>query len=133
MAEFHQNELNKFCRVCGKLMFMLVSHTLKSLLKNWGLLCKDDPKIHSTSLCHNCYCTLMKIKNAIKDGRQYTSSPKVFTWKVHSTNCPICDHFQNAYSGGRRKKQKHPGHPASISTRAANNHIHSIAPSSFFP
>ena len=97
------------------------------------LLCKDDPNIHPTSLCHNCYCTRMKKKNAIEDGRQYTPSPKVFTWKAHSTNCPICDHFQNAYSEGRRKKQKRPGRPASISTRAANNHIHSIAPSSFFP
>ena len=69
------------------------------------LLCKDDPKIHPPSLCHSCYCTLTKAKNAIKDGKQYTPSVKVFTWEAHSTNhCPICDHFENAYIGGRRKK-----------------------------
>ena len=96
------------------------------------LLCKDDPKIHPSLLCHSCYCTVMKAKAAIEDGGQYTPSVKVFTWEAHSTDhCRTCDHFESAYSGGRRKKRKHPGRPASISARTAISHIRSIAPSSF--
>ena len=93
------------------------------------LLCKDDPKIHPSLLCHSCYCTVMKAKAAIEDGRQYTPSVIVFTWEAHSTDhCRTCDHFESAYSGGRRKKRKRP---ASISARTAISHIRSIAPFSF--
>ena len=96
------------------------------------LLCKDDPKIHPSLLCHSCYCTVMKAKAAIEDGGQYTPSVTVFTWEAHSTDhCRTCDHFESAYSGGRRKKRKRPGRPASISARTAISHIRSIAPSSF--
>ena len=96
------------------------------------LLCKDDPKIHPSLLCHSCYCTVMKAKAAIEDGEQYTPSVTVFTWEAHCTDhCRTCDHFESAYSGGRRKKRKGPGRPASIRARTAISHIRSIAPSSF--
>ena len=140
MADFHQNQLQKFFRVCGKLMYKdrvqyVCEPQSEILAEVFGvLLCKDDPKIHPSLLCHSCYCTVMKAKAAIEDGGQYTPSVTVFTWEAHSTDhCRTCDHFESAYSGGRRKKRKHPGRPASISARTAISHIRSIAPSSFNP
>ena len=85
-------------------------------------------------MCHGCYCTMMKSKKALEDGRQYQPSVEVFTWKAHSpSQCPTCEHFENAHAGGRPKKQKRPGRPATIGYRSAIDHIKSVSPPSFFP
>lgn len=58
----------------------------------------------------------------------------MFKWIEHSPdNCSICNYFERASTGGRPKKTKQPGRPATISTRSAIDHITTIAPPSFFP
>ena len=84
-------------------------------------------------MCNNCYCALMRSKKAMDSGRQYNPSIKVFQWIAYSpSECTVCDHFENAHTGGRPKKKQHSGRPASISTRTAVDHICSVAPPCFF-
>ena len=139
MASFHQNELQKFCRVCGKLVsrnrviFSCEQH--KDIIsKAFGVLvCEDKPEIHPTSLCHSCYNVLMRWKKATESGRQYQPSVEVFSWKAHSQDqCTICQHFNSTSIGGRPKKKRNPGRPATISTRRLIDHAISVAPPSFF-
>ena len=75
----------------------------------------------------------MRLKKTVESGKQYNPSVELFTWRPHSPDqCAICEHFERASTGGRPKRKRNVGRPATISTRTAINHIQSIAPSIFF-
>ena len=142
MATYHQNELKRFCRVCGqkisknRVSFSCQQHA-DNIAKTFGVLCSDDnPDLHPPFICHGCYSIMSRSKKAMKEGKQYHHGVEVFSWSSHSPDqCSVCDHFEKVSTGGRPKKSKrrHSGRPATISTRSAVDHIHSIAPPSFFP
>ena len=128
MASFHQNELQKYCRVCGKLVsrnrviFSCEQH--KDIIWSLGLWGQTR---------NPSYNVLMRWKKATESGRQYQPSVEVFSWKAHSQDqCTICQHFNSTSIGGRPKKKRNPGRPATISTRRLIDHAISVAPPSFF-
>lgn len=139
MDDSHKIELHKFCRVCAKLLHRdRVTHRCEQhsdiLAKTFGVLVTCDvPDIHPQLMCNSCYCALMRSKKAMENDKQYNHNIKVFPWIAHSpSQCSVCDHFENAHTGGRPKKQRRLGRPASSSTKTAVNHICSVAPPSFF-
>ena len=140
MATYHQKELKKFCRVCGeRISRNRVSLSCQQLADNiaqtFGVFCRDDcPDVHPF-ICHGCFSVTLRSKAAAEEGKQYHHIVKTFSWTSHSPDqCTICDHFEKVSTGGQPKKMRRkPGQPATISTRSAIDHVHSIAPPSFFP
>lgn len=140
MAAFHCEELQKFCRVCGKRLsrnrvnFNCQQHA-DILASTFGFLISDDnPEIHPKLLCHGCYSVLRRSKKAAETRSQYQPSINLFKWTAHSlSQCEMCQHFQQVSCGGRPKKTRNTGRPPSVSFRTAIDHIRSIAPPSFFP
>ena len=141
MAEYHQNEFIKFCRVCGKrisrnrVSFSCRQHA-DNIAQTFGVFCRDDcPDIHPPFICHGRFSVTLRSKAAAEEDKQYHHSVETFSWISHTPDeCTICEHFEKV-STGRQPKKKHqkPGQPATVSTRSAVDHIRSIAPPSFFP
>jgi ribosomal protein L32 len=141
MAAYHQKELKKFCRECGerisrnRVSFSCQQHA-DNIAHTFGVFCRDDcPDLHPPYICHGCFSVTLRSKAAVEKGNQYHHSVKTFSWISHSPDeFTICEHFEKISTGGRpRKMRRNPGRPATISTRSAIDHIHSIAPPSFFP
>ena len=141
MAQYHQNELKKYCRVCGerisrnRVAFSCQDHADK-IAQTFGVLCSDDnPDLHPPFICHGCYSVTTRSKKATEKGRQYNHSIKVFSWTSHSPDgCAVCEHFQKVSTGGRPKKKcRNHGRPSTISIKSAIDHIRSTAPPFFFP
>ena len=139
MAELHQMELLKFCRVCGKRLsrnrvsFRCQNHADK-LATTFGLQISDDSTaVHPPLMCHPCYSVLQRSKKAADSGRQFHHSVDLFDWTPHSpSQCVVCEHFERVSSGGRPKKTPSTGRPSALSVRAAIDHIRAVAPPSFF-
>ena len=141
MAEYHQKELKKFCWVCGerisrnRVSFSCQQHA-DNIAQTFELFCRDDnPDVHPPVICHGCFSIMTRSKKAAEEGKQYHHSVKTFSWTSHSPDeCTVCEHFEKVSSGGQPKKMRRKsGRPATISTSSAVDHIHSIAPPSFFP
>ena len=138
MADFHQEVLRKYCRVCGKALAKFkVSYSCADrsdeLEKTFGVAVSgDSADVHPVSFCHSCYNVLVRTRKAKEANRLYTPSVEVFSWSPHIvSSCTVCEHFRKAASGGRPKKQK-IGRPSANSTRSVITHLHTIAPTSFF-
>ena len=130
MADFHQNELQKFCRVCAKrLSRNRVSFRCEQyadmLATTFGVKISDDsPAIHPLLMCHPCYSVLQRSKKAAWSGRQFHHSVDVFKWTAHSPSlCVVCEHFKKVSSGGRPSKTPSSGRPSALSICAAVDHI----------
>lgn len=119
MAEFHQRELTKSCRVCGcntgklhKYKYQtLTPHVAEKLKSAYGLVfAEDDPKIHPQNVCVLCYTKSLK---ACKNQNFNCSTPLV-TWTSHQEiDCEVCNSFRRRNQGGRKPRQrKGRGRPA---------------------
>ena len=140
MADVHQKELQKLCRVCGKRLSRNRVNFSCELLKDplattFGvMICDDSPDIHPNLMCHPCYSVIGRAKKAAESGRQFHHNVSLFNWTAHSpSQCEVCEHFKRVSAGGRPKKMVSLGRPSSVSYRAAIEHIRSVAPPSFSP
>ena len=120
MAEYHQKELKKFCRVCGerisrnRVSFSCQQHA-DNIAQTFELFCRDDnPDVHPPVICHGCFSIMTRSKKAAEEGKQYHHSVKTFSWTSHSPDeCTVCEHFEKVISGGRPKKiRRKPCRPA---------------------
>ena len=87
--EFHQLELRKHCRVCGKRLCKAKSKATvypcskhpKLLLKCFGIdVSQDDPTIHPLSFCN---LLLDDGTKAAADGVHYSNSVQSMEWSSH--------------------------------------------------
>ena len=133
MAEYHQDEFKKFCRVCGeRISRNRVSFSCRQQADNkaqtFGVFCRDDcPDVHLPFICHGCFSVTQRSKAAAEEDKQYHHTVETFSWISHTPDeCTICEHFEKVSTGGRpKKKHRKP------SIRSAVDHIRSIAPPSF--
>ena len=110
--EHHLSNLKKLCRICG-LKLKSYSHdkkneTCKSLMStSFGMDTTDeDEDIYPTSVCHNCYRTMQKIKKSVETRVAFNTDLKISTWVPHHEFCNIC-YGRN----GGTKKVKSQGRP----------------------
>ena len=136
MTDFHQLELARHCRVCGKLVAKGGTYTHKctnvgdTLERGLGVNVDNDiPSIHPPSVCHTCYTK----------ARQYCTSAEVQSslsiqmWTPHSDdNCSVCDLFARQQKGGRPKKErKNRGRPREQSQQQIRKFVLKEAPPSW--
>ena len=94
--EFHNQQLSKHCRVCGKRLLKSKGRPAPTYscsyhsaqLDSWfGIdVRKDIDIIHPSRFCNLCYGRSTK---ASKDGIPHKHSTKVFQWEKHSDNCVV--------------------------------------------
>ena len=141
MADFHSEELQKYCRVCGKRLSRFrvkykCEKRSEDLAQTFGLrIADDDPAIHPLEFCHGCYNVMMRARRARDTDRFYTPCVELFKWRAHESDsdpCGICEYFKATSSGGRPKQCK-VGRPPAISVKSTVSYLFSEAPPSFFP
>lgn len=110
--EFHQLELQKQCRVCGKRLckakskatvYPCIQHQ-DSLLKCFGIdMSQDDSTIHPLKLCNPCYSVTRRWAKALADGVHYTHSVQPIDWSPHTeSGClvrRVVLYVRNKYNG----------------------------------
>ena len=99
----HRNNLNKLCRICGKVLpkhsNQIVTLDLKIKLQEAFPtdFSSDKLDIHPTHVCNNCYSKLNNFENR---GSMHCMFP--VSWEPHSHNCGVC----KTNKGGRPSKSK---------------------------
>ena len=90
--EFHQLELRKHCRVCGKRLCKAKSKATVDpcskhpnlLLKCFGIdVSQDDPTVHPLSFCNPCYAVTRRWTKVAADGVHYSNSVQSMEWSSH--------------------------------------------------
>ena len=103
----HQHNLEKLCRVCGKILSEKDSYNIKRDLKtiqdcfrsNFIL---DNPEIHPQILCNVCYSSMIKVSS-----RGSVHSIEPILWKPHSNGeCFTCLRVKQKSKGGRPSKNR---------------------------
>lgn len=108
---FHLACLEKTCRVCGvyqgekctEYKYNLNDNDLgNKVLQVFGVdVGNDDPNIHPTKLCNNCYAKCMKGQR----DPAYNTIMEAFNWKKHEDHyCCTCEKFHKDQRGGRKRK-----------------------------
>lgn len=105
MTETHEQELEKFCRVCARKLNKGYKHKCSAnsnLLESLGIKTSEDLiGVHPPYYCHNCHSTARRLeKNEGAD-----SSLKVHTWTTHGGRCEVCSMASDLHQGGRKKKE----------------------------
>ena len=126
--EYHQNQLVKHCRVCGKAVkgyAHSVNEEHRNLLAVAGIDTSQDSKeVHPNSFCNGCYLTLRQMQAADLSGNVRETALRPFQWVPHQEGCLVCKHFASSEKGGRPRKRKNPcGRPKEDGKRALHQHI----------
>ena len=133
--EYHQNQLAKHCRVCGKAVkgyAHSVNKDHRNLLAVAGIDTNQDSKeVHPNSFCNGCYLTLQQMQAAALSGNVRETALRLFQWVPHQDGCPICKHFVSSERGGRPRKQKNPRGRPKDGKRALHQHILTISTPSY--
>ena len=99
--EFHQEQLNKCCRVCGKRLLkakgkMGQSHIFQCsenatvLLEVFGIeVSSDNSTIHPQQFCLSCNSVARRRMTAIGKGQAYRGRQEVFNWLAHEEDCAV--------------------------------------------
>lgn len=97
--EFHQEELQKVCRVCGKRLqkakgkrstFSCSSLKVELLRTFSADVSSDSSTIHPPLLCLPCYLITKRKEKAIKNATTYTSTQTVSNWSAHTrVDCDV--------------------------------------------
>ncbi len=99
--EFHQDQLKKCCRVCGKRLLkakgkMGKSHVFQCpenttvLLEAFGIdVSSDDSAIHPQQFCLSCNSIARRKGAAIENRRAYRGKQEVFHWLAHKDDCDV--------------------------------------------
>ena len=144
-CEEHQQALSKLCRVCGNLLgkakarnisTYLCSDFKQHLVETFDIHTdSDSPDSHPQRFCRACYDVIKGKEKAVVGVAVYKPQVQVFNqWCHHHDHyCAVCDHFGKLSIGGRPKKVKRVGRPATVSFRSAIKHIRSIAPPTLLP
>lgn len=90
--EFHQQQLGKHCRVCGRRLCKLKSKAPVYLcteysedLLNLGVdVSGDVPTIHPLKFCNPCRAMFKRAEKARKAGVPYTHTTKPMEWTSHA-------------------------------------------------
>ena len=125
----HQKQLQRYCRVCAKLMstkeYKYSVNKNENILKCSGIdISGDNPHIHPTYLCGSC-CTKAK---RYHDAKQVNSSLKEHPWKEHmASDCYVCS---QPCMGRPTKSKDKSGRPCDGSNQSiANRILHEAPPS----
>ena len=134
--EYHQNQLVKHCRMCGKAVkgyAHSVNEEHRNLLAVAGIDTSQDSKeVHPSSFCNGCYLTLRQMQAADLSGNVRETALRPFQWVPHQEGCLVCKHLASSEKGGRPRKRKNPcGRPKEDGKRALHQHILTISPPSY--
>ena len=92
MADFHQEQLEMSCRVCGNRLRTSrgkgrafdCSTNAAQLLETFSLdVRSDDRQTQPTQFCFSCYGVIRRKASAVKKGLPYTTAHNTFTWTLH--------------------------------------------------
>ena len=97
--EFHNQQLAKHCRVCGKRLFKSkgkpapsysCSRYSSQLNSCFNIdITKDIHTIHPSRFCNLCYSVIGQSTKASKDGIPHKHSTQLFQWDEHSDRCLV--------------------------------------------
>ncbi|CAI8020577.1 hypothetical protein GBAR_LOCUS12297, partial [Geodia barretti] len=121
--DFHQEELQKHCRVCGNKLrdrniYKCSNTAYRERLALLGVNCDHDVEtVHPKYFCNQCYRSAQ---------RQHTSPGstqiQLFLWREHSeSSCEVCQHFRSLQRPGRKPSKR--GRPPTDGKRILGNHI----------
>ena len=110
--EYHQKQLVKHCRVCGKAV-KGYAHSVKKEHRNSLAVVgidtsKDSKEEHPNTFCNSCYLTVRQVQAADLSGNVRKMALCPFQWVPHQEGCTVCSHFASSESGGRPRKHKNP-------------------------
>ncbi len=92
--EFHQQQLIKHCRICGKRLCKLKSQAPVFVCAKFP----NDllfPNAHPSSFCNPCYALLRRAEKARTSGLPYTYATKTMDWTGHNDNgCLVSSYEQ---------------------------------------
>ena len=139
MAASHEVQLNKHCRICGRL-FKLKQYKYQCAKFSQDLMAaynvnieNDSPMVHPSVFCNTCYTKMRQHENS---STPVHSSLDVMAWLPHTEggDCHVCQHFTSQRKGGRPKSErKNRGRPTGSdgSNRALATAIQHRAPPSW--
>ena len=108
--EYHQNQLAKHYRVCGKAVkgyAHSVNKDHRNLLAGAIIDTSQDCKeVHPNSFCNGCYLTLWQMQAADFSGNVQETALRPFQWVPHQEGCSICKHFASSSEMREAKKAK---------------------------
>ena len=93
--EFHQQQLAKHCRICGKRLSKLKKQAptyqctqfQSDLLSTFAIdISNDLLTVHPTQFCNPCYSVTRRKEKAHKVGLPYTHSTRIMEWTTHEVN-----------------------------------------------
>ena len=95
--EFHQQQLNKHCRVCGKRLCKVKSKAPTYLcteysedLLHFGVdVSGDIPTVHPLKYCNPCRAMLKRAEKARSAELPYTHNTKPMEWTPHNEDCSV--------------------------------------------
>lgn len=91
--EYHQQQLTKHCRICGKRLSKLkqkspaykCTKSVSDLLSTFETdISKDLPTVHPVQYCNPCHLVIKRAEDARQHGLPYTHTTSVFNWTPHS-------------------------------------------------
>lgn len=133
MATYHQAQLQRYCRICAKLMsgkgYKYSCEKNKNILMSSGIDITDDqPHMHPASFCGSCRTKAKRYH----DAKQVNTTLNIHKWTEHTESfCSVCTMFQSQQSMGRPTTSKiKTGRPRDGSSQSvANNILRKSAPS----
>ena len=133
--KYHQKQLLKHCRVCGKVA-KGYAHSVKKEHKNLlavvGINTSQDSKeVHPNVFCNSCYLTLRQMQAAELSGNVRQTALCPFQWVPHQEGCTVCSHFASSERGGRPRKHRNPCGRPKDGKRALHHYILTISPPSY--
>lgn len=96
--DFHQSQLAKHCRVCGRRLSKARSRAIvydcsahqPGLFTSFGVnLGDDDADTHPPKFCNPCYLTMKRDLKARAEGTRYLHEVNPFTWIKHGPGCQV--------------------------------------------
>ena len=90
--EFHQEQLAKHCRICGKRLCKKIKQAPAyyytqfpaDLLSTFGVdITQDLPTVHPIQFCYPCYSVTRRSEKARKTGLPYNHTTKTMDWVTH--------------------------------------------------
>lgn len=102
--EFHSDQLQNCCRVCGKRLLKAKGSKGKShvfdcfsnsqeLLDAFGIdMLSDDSSIHPPQFCLACHCVARKKRESVEEHTVYRGKSleqHIFRWEPHKLQCTV--------------------------------------------
>eukprot|EP00118_Oscarella_pearsei_P023529 m.282662 g.282662 ORF g.282662 m.282662 type:complete len:299 (+) comp40660_c0_seq6:538-1434(+) len=131
----HRQSLASLCRICGSRFSRRRDRSYDTtkycnqLHLAFGVIATSDmPDVHPVLLCCDCYRTMTRRAERANEKMPNEPSATLVSWLPHTEeSCNACQRAEDGQKGRRKRKNKHPDKPTSVSVAGIASRLRMVA------